>query len=121
MGKSIISMRAQSLWTAPSLIETMSFQLAIPWQVALPQSLPPLHQPAHILQESAFAVQFNSSERRTVVSTRIKGGHSHQCEGSRVESGFESLIGGDAVKLYSRLYTAVFSCVAPPLRWRILS
>jgi len=34
------------LRTTPSLIETMSFQLAIPWQVALLQSLPPLHQPA---------------------------------------------------------------------------
>lgn len=51
MGKSIIS---------------TSFQLAIPRQVALPQSLPPLHQPAPILKEIAFAVQFNSSERRTV-------------------------------------------------------
>jgi hypothetical protein len=50
----------------PPLIETMSFQPAIPWQVALPQSLLPLHQPAPILKEIAFAVQFNSSERRTV-------------------------------------------------------
>jgi hypothetical protein len=56
-------MRARSLRTTPSLIETMSFQLAIPWQVALPQSLPPLHQPAPILQEKAFEVQCNSSER----------------------------------------------------------
>jgi hypothetical protein len=62
MGKSIISMRARSLPTTPSLIETMSFQLAIPWQVALPQSLPPLHQPTLILQEKAFEVQCNSSE-----------------------------------------------------------
>ena len=38
-------------------------QMAIPWQVALPQSLPPLHQLAPILQEKAFAVQCNSSER----------------------------------------------------------
>ena len=30
----------------PALIGTMSFQLAIPWRVALPQSPPPLHQPA---------------------------------------------------------------------------
>jgi len=63
MGKSIIAMRARSLRTTPSLIETMSFQLAIPWQVALPQSLPPLHQPAPILQEKAFEVQCFSSER----------------------------------------------------------
>jgi hypothetical protein len=63
MGKSIISMRARSLRTTPSLIETMSFQLAIPWQGALPQSLPPLHHLATILQEKAFAVQCNSSER----------------------------------------------------------
>ena len=38
--------------TDPGLIGTMSFQLAIPWQVALPQSPPPLHQPGRILQES---------------------------------------------------------------------
>jgi len=66
MGKSIISMGARSLKTAPPLIETMSFRLAIPWQVALLQSLPPLHQPARILQENPFAVQSNSSERQAV-------------------------------------------------------
>jgi hypothetical protein len=66
MGESIISMRARSLRTTPPLIETMSFQLAIPWQVALLQSLPLLHQPVRILQLSAFAVQYNSSERRPV-------------------------------------------------------
>jgi hypothetical protein len=63
MGKSIISMRARSLRTTPSLIETMSFQLAIPWQVALPQSLPPLHQPTRILHEKAFGLQCYSSDR----------------------------------------------------------
>ena len=42
--------------TAPGLIGTMIFQLAIPRQVALPQSLPPLHQPRHILQELVQAV-----------------------------------------------------------------
>ena len=38
----------------------MSFQLAIPWQVELPQSLPPLHQPAHTLQEKRLrsTIQF---------------------------------------------------------------
>src|SRR3990172_3584024 len=45
MGKSIPAIRARSPRTAPSLIERMSFRLAIPWQVALPQSPPPLHQP----------------------------------------------------------------------------
>jgi hypothetical protein len=63
MGKSTISLRARSRKTAPPLIETMSFRLAIPRQVALPQSLPPLHQPAAILQGNPFAVQSNSSER----------------------------------------------------------
>ena len=29
----------------PPLIVWMSFRLAIPWRVALPQSPPPLHQP----------------------------------------------------------------------------
>ena len=45
---------------------SMSFRLAIPWQVALPQSLLPLHQPGRSLHESAFAVQYNFSERRRV-------------------------------------------------------
>ena len=47
----------------PGLLGTMSFQPAIPRQVALPQSLPPLHQPRRILQESAQAVQSICSER----------------------------------------------------------
>src|SRR6266699_3323477 len=59
MTKPIHSMRAQSLRAMPSLIERMSFELAIPWQGALPQSLPPLHQPAAILQENPSAVQCN--------------------------------------------------------------
>jgi hypothetical protein len=59
-------MRARSLRTTPSLFETMSFQLAIPWQVALLQSLPPLHQPVPILRLNAVAAQYNSSERRPV-------------------------------------------------------
>jgi hypothetical protein len=45
------------------LIETMSFQLVIPRQVALLQSLPPLHQPAAILQEKDSALQQKSIER----------------------------------------------------------
>jgi len=49
--------------TAPELINSMSFQLAISRQVALPQSPPPLHQPRRILQDSAEAVQSNCSER----------------------------------------------------------
>jgi len=59
-------MRARSLKTTPSLIERMSFRLAIPWQVALLQSLPLLHQPSAILQDLALAVQSNSSERQGV-------------------------------------------------------
>jgi hypothetical protein len=39
------------------------FQLAIPRQVALPQSLPPLHQPGRILQDSAQPGQSNCCER----------------------------------------------------------
>ena len=49
--------------TAPGLIGTISFRLAIPRQVALPQSPPPLHQPRRILQESVNAVQSNCSEQ----------------------------------------------------------
>jgi hypothetical protein len=32
-------------WTVPRSSPWMSPQPAIPWQVALPQSLPPLHRP----------------------------------------------------------------------------
>ena len=53
--------------TARGLIRVMSFQLAIPWRVALPQSPPPLHQPARILQDSAFAVQFNSRTANSIL------------------------------------------------------
>jgi len=49
--------------TALGLIGSMSFQLAIPRQVALPQSPPQLHQPTRILRESGQAVQSNCSER----------------------------------------------------------
>ena len=58
--------RLTALHDRPSLIVSMSFQLAIPWRVALQHCPPPLHQPALILQEDAFAVQSISSERRTV-------------------------------------------------------
>ncbi|MGD0237943.1 MAG: hypothetical protein ABSC55_25840, partial [Syntrophorhabdales bacterium] len=40
---------ARSLGTTPSLIETMSFKPAIPWEVELLQSLPPLHKLRSIL------------------------------------------------------------------------
>ena len=78
MGKSIDPMnggrdlcrsgRSTTRHDRPSLIVSMSFQLAIPGWVALQQSPPPLHQPAPILQGNAFAVQSNSSERRTVLN-----------------------------------------------------
>jgi hypothetical protein len=61
-----VMMRARSLRTTPLLIKMISFHLAIPWQVALLKSLPPLHLPARILQDNAFAVQYHSRERRTV-------------------------------------------------------
>ncbi len=38
-------------------IVSMSFQLAIPWRVALPQSPPPLHQPRAIMKQRAAAGQ----------------------------------------------------------------
>jgi hypothetical protein len=50
----------------PALIGTMSFQLAIPWRVALPQSPPPLRQPGRIVQQKHSAAQSKSSERRIV-------------------------------------------------------
>ena len=62
MGKSIdpigpaVGMRdAKRRGSASRLIVSMSFQLAIPWRVALPQSPPPLHQPGAIMHERPAA------------------------------------------------------------------
>ena len=41
----------------PRPIVSMSFQLAIPGRVALPQSPPPLHQPGAIMKQRAAAGQ----------------------------------------------------------------
>ena len=46
---------AELLNSTPRPIVSMSFQLAIPWRVALPQSPPPLHQPGTIMQQRAAA------------------------------------------------------------------
>ena len=43
--------------STPRPIVSMSFQLAIPWRVALPQSSPPLHQPGASMHERAAAGQ----------------------------------------------------------------
>lgn len=47
-------------------IVSMSFQLVIPWRVALQQSPPPLHQPVPILHYGRQVVQCFCSERQTV-------------------------------------------------------
>ena len=52
--------------SAPPLIVWMSFRLAIPWRVALPQSPPPLRQPLLIMRYSRFAGRGIFIERRTV-------------------------------------------------------
>jgi len=46
---------AELLNSTPRPIVSMSFQLAIPWRVALPQSPPPLHQPGAIMHERTAA------------------------------------------------------------------
>ncbi len=48
---------AELLNSTPRPIVSMSFQLAIPWRVALPQSPPPLHQPGAIMKQRAAAGQ----------------------------------------------------------------
>ena len=48
---------AKPYGSTPRLIVSMSFQLAIPWRVSLPQSPPPLHQPEAIMHERAAAGQ----------------------------------------------------------------
>ena len=62
MGKSIDPIRlvpemrdAELLNSTLRPIVSMSFQLAIPWRVALPQSPPPLHQPGAIMHERTAA------------------------------------------------------------------
>jgi hypothetical protein len=52
--------------SAPPLIVWMSFRLAIPWRVALPQSPPPLRQPLLIMRYSRLAGRGFYSERRIV-------------------------------------------------------
>jgi hypothetical protein len=52
--------------SAPPLIVWMSFRLAIPWRVALPQSPPPLRQPVPIMRYSHLAGRAIFIERRTV-------------------------------------------------------
>lgn len=70
MGKSINPMRSfrngDGCCAAPDLIVSMSFQLAIPWQVALQQSPPPLHQLALSLKPDKTNGQETFSEWRTV-------------------------------------------------------
>ena len=76
MGKSIARWERQTDWggralATPALIGTMSFRLAIPWQVALPQSPPPLHQPGRMVQHKRANVQSKSSEWRIVSYLRV--------------------------------------------------
>jgi hypothetical protein len=52
--------------SAPPLIVWMSFRLAIPWWVALPQGPPPLRQPLLIMRYSRLAGRGFFIERRTV-------------------------------------------------------
>src|SRR5579863_8360846 len=71
MGKSIPRSEQQTrrggrAVATPALIGTVSFQLAIPRQVALPQSPPPLHQPGRMVPQKQNAVQSKSSERETL-------------------------------------------------------
>ncbi len=70
MGKSIDPMMAwgagSDVSAAPSLIVSMSFQLAIPGRVALQQGPPLLHQPEPILQSGRPVVQCFCSERQIV-------------------------------------------------------
>jgi hypothetical protein len=70
MGKSINRCLSQKnggeavFGSASTPIGSMSLQPAIPWKVALLQSLPPLHQPA----------SFSSSRLKTVNRHHQKGG-----------------------------------------------
>ena len=70
MGKSIDPMMGwgagSDVSAAPSLIVSMSFQLAIPWRVALQQSPPLLYQPGRILHHGRLDVQCFCSERQIV-------------------------------------------------------
>ena len=48
---------AKRCGSTPRPIVSMSFQLAIPWRVALPQSPLPLHQPGAIMNQRPAAAQ----------------------------------------------------------------
>lgn len=52
--------------TAPGLIVSMSFQLVIPWRVALQHCPPPLRQLTLILQYGPIVALELFSQRRTV-------------------------------------------------------
>ena len=57
MGWACAGVGREAHGSTPRPIVSMSFQLAVPWRVTLPQSPPPLHQPGAIMQQSAAAGQ----------------------------------------------------------------
>src|SRR5215510_8328063 len=69
--KSIRMMRAPTTRPTPQLIIPMSFQLVIPWRVALQHGPHPLHQPLPILKHGMF------QRRRGVMTLYGKCGESN--------------------------------------------
>jgi len=68
---------SEPLSPLPALIGLDEFQPAIPWQVALQQSQPPLHRPRTIL---------NNPTRRTMILQRTATTPLTPCLSSRVQS-----------------------------------
>ena len=55
--------RGSARRTAPGLVDTMSFQLAMPRRVALPQSLTPLRRLRLIMKQEEAAVRSKCSKQ----------------------------------------------------------
>jgi hypothetical protein len=73
---------SERLSSLPALIGLDEFQPTIPWQVALQQSLPPLHRPRMIL---------NKQTRRTMILQRTAIAPLTLCLTLRVQSIFPSM------------------------------
>jgi hypothetical protein len=65
-------MEAKPSRPASTPIGSMSLQLAIPWQVALLQSLPPLHQPASFSRQPAETVNRHHKKVEEFSSSRMR-------------------------------------------------
>jgi hypothetical protein len=74
----------------PRRLIGMSFQLGIPWQVALQQSLPPLSQPKPLCNDKAWSVEQFSADGTCLTDSVSQ--NSPQSNAGRTEAGTNLLI-----------------------------